>query len=52
MLAFPLITFLCMDDAPGAGFPQAADDSHGRICAEIEMLDFDQRSAQGSGALT
>jgi hypothetical protein len=40
-----------MDDAPGAGFPQAADDSRGRICAEIEMLDFDRRSARVSGAL-
>jgi hypothetical protein len=52
MLAFPLTSFLCMDDAPGTGFPQAADDRRGPICAEIEMLDFDQRSAQGSGALT
>jgi hypothetical protein len=51
MLALPLITFLCMDDAPGAGFPQAADHRRGRICAEIEMLDFDRRSARGSGAL-
>jgi hypothetical protein len=50
MLAFPLITFLCMDDAPGTGFPQAADRRRGRICAE-EMLDFDRRSARGSGAL-
>jgi hypothetical protein len=40
-----------MDDAPGAGFPQAAGDRRGRICAEIEMLDFDRRSARGSGAL-
>jgi len=51
MLAFPLITFLWMDDAPGTGFPQAADDGRGRICAEIEMLDFDRRSIRGSGAL-
>src|SRR5882757_8063731 len=40
-----------MDDAPGTGFPQAADDGRGRICAEIEMLDFDRRSIRGSGAL-
>jgi hypothetical protein len=40
-----------MDDAPGTGFPQAADHSRGRICAEIEMLDFDRRSAQASGAV-
>jgi hypothetical protein len=46
MLAFPLITFLCMDDAPGAGFLQAADHGRGRICAEIEMLDFDRQSAR------
>jgi len=51
MLAFPLITFLCMDDAPGTGFPQVADDNRGRICAEIEMLDFDRRSTRASGAL-
>jgi hypothetical protein len=29
MLAFPLITFLCMDDAPGAGFLQAAETGAG-----------------------
>src|SRR3981189_3716072 len=46
--ARPLIIFLCMDDAPGAGFPQAADHRRGRICAEIEMLDFDRRSARGA----
>src|SRR5712664_2934652 len=40
-----------MDDAPGTGFPQAADDRRGRICDEIEMLDFDRRSARASGAL-
>jgi hypothetical protein len=39
-----------MDDAPGTGFLQAADHGCGRICAEIEMLDFDRR-ARGSGAL-
>jgi hypothetical protein len=39
-----------MDDAPGTGFPQAADRRRGRIYAE-EMLNFDRRSARGSGAL-
>jgi hypothetical protein len=34
MLAFPLnMIFLCKDDAPGSGFPQAAGNQRLRICA-------------------
>jgi hypothetical protein len=36
MLALPLMIFLWLDDAPGAGFAQAAGRRHRRNCAEIE----------------
>jgi hypothetical protein len=50
MLAFPLIVFLSMDDAPGDGFAQAAGHARRRNCAEIEMQNSIADHLKRSGA--